>query len=59
MKRILFSGAILAASLIACAPATTVKAYVDPSLTDASITAGGITVLPLLLSASVKQEFPS
>lgn len=41
--------------LASCAPATTVKSYVDSSLTKASLSSGGITVLPLLLGEGVKE----
>lgn len=40
--------------LAACAPATTIKTYVDPGLNKSVIAQGGITVLPLLLGAAVK-----
>ena len=45
---------LLSISLAACAPSTMVRTYVDSSLTKASLTAGGITILPLLLSSNVK-----
>ncbi|GGM22621.1 hypothetical protein [Deinococcus aerophilus] len=50
-KVVLFAPVVF---LAACAPATTVKTYVDSTLTKATVTSGGITVLPLLLSTSVK-----
>lgn len=40
--------------ITSCAPATTIKSYVDSSLTKVSLSSGGITVLPLLLGEDVK-----
>lgn len=44
----------LGVAITACAPATTIQSYVDSSLTKASLSSGGITVLPLLLGEGVK-----
>ena len=54
MKKIAILTVLSVLTLSACAPATTVNSYVDASLSKASITQGGITVLPLLLGSSVK-----
>lgn len=45
---------ITAIALASCAPATTIKTYVDPEFNKAALGAGGVTVLPLLLGAAVK-----
>lgn len=50
-KLILLALGVVATS---CAPATTIQSYVDSSLTKASLSSGGITVLPLLLGEDVK-----
>lgn len=52
MKKTILLG--LGVLITSCAPATTIKSYVDASLTKASLSAGGITVLPLLLGEDVK-----
>lgn len=52
MKKIVALSALTV--LVACAPATTVQTYVDPDLNRATIAQGGITVLPVLLGAAVK-----
>ena len=52
MKKLILLG--LGTLITACAPATTIKSYVDSSLTKASLSSGGITVLPLLLGEDVK-----
>lgn len=54
MKKIAILTVLSVLTLSACAPVTTVNSYVDASLSKASITQGGITVLPLLLGSSVK-----
>ncbi|WP_309572279.1 hypothetical protein, partial [Deinococcus sp.] len=43
-----------AVALASCAPATTIKTYVDPDFNKAALGAGGVTVLPLLLGTAVK-----
>lgn len=52
MKKILLLATTVA--LAACAPATTIKTYVDPDFNKAALAAGGVTVLPLLLGTAVK-----
>jgi hypothetical protein len=41
-------------TLAACAPATLVQTFVDPSLTRSAINAGGLTILPISLGSQVK-----
>lgn len=55
MKKFLQGSLVITTvSLAACAPATTLNSYVDANLSKASLSNGGITVLPLLLGEGVK-----
>jgi hypothetical protein len=47
-------GLLALALLGACVPATTLQAYIEPTLTADEITAGGVVILPLGLGSAVQ-----
>jgi hypothetical protein len=54
-KTIRFSASLLTlVMLAACAPATVIQTFVDPSLTRSAIHSGGLTILPVSLGSQVK-----
>lgn len=54
MKRKVLILSAVAIGISACAPAATIKTYVDPDLNRGVIAQGGVTVLPVLLGSAVK-----
>lgn len=54
MKRLTVAATVLVGALSACAPATTLKTYVDADLNKSAVMQGGVTILPVLLGSAVK-----